>query len=459
MATNFTSDYGKQILGSFSEAAGEISLKLGILRHMRPAKTEMGEFKDTSNGEVWVPRPGGASSFDSPVGTDISANYLSRRKIYVPIKMGTIRGSAFSMEPGDFESDGVLQQNLHDSLAALVANAEQVALSTFLTQSGLTVKRTQAAGASNAEEISHAVKMRRQKGRSTGSLKVIYPSEYEIQARAPFQATATSGLKMNEDMLKYADPELIMDLRSATAYAADMTDILTAAAATGVTVNGANQNVVPSTHQVHADGTKGNLVDANWQTFNITLGGGSIKAGDRFTIPNVFATHATLRNADGTKKSTGFLQPFTVRQVVSGGVGAGACVVRITPQIVSSTGGNIALMYQNVTATPANGAALTFLNTADTHIIPFLDENSLVYVCKDMPAIPNIHTRGLRINASLPLGNVNKMLKMDKIPQMNVAIDCEYNMDTMITNIVMRSSFGVSMLDPERCGVILTSQT
>lgn len=78
-----------------------------------------------------------------------------------------------------------------------------------------------------------------------------------------------------------------------------------------------------------------------------------LKAGDVFTIANVFAVNPE------TKQSTGSLMQFVVSSDVSSD-GAGAATITITPCPIS--GG----AYQNVTALPADNAAITVLGAANT---------------------------------------------------------------------------------------------
>jgi len=78
-----------------------------------------------------------------------------------------------------------------------------------------------------------------------------------------------------------------------------------------------------------------------------------LKAGDVFTIANVFAVNPE------TKQSTGSLMQFVVQSDVSSDA-SGNATVTITPCPIS--GG----AYQNVTALPADNAAITVLGAAST---------------------------------------------------------------------------------------------
>lgn len=82
----------------------------------------------------------------------------------------------------------------------------------------------------------------------------------------------------------------------------------------------------------------------------VSTGSGALNQGDIFTIAGVFRVHPE------TKVSTGVLQQFVVTAAYAGGAGT----VSISPAIVASGA------RQNVSGSPANSAAITFLGTAST---------------------------------------------------------------------------------------------
>src|SRR6185312_5425988 len=102
------------------------------------------------------------------------------------------------------------------------------------------------------------------------------------------------------------------------------------------TVNGASQ-------------TGSSLVTAGWTASIADL----LNVGDTFTIEGVFAVNPR------SKQSTTHLQQFVVTAQASSSAG-GASTLSIYPAI-TPTGA-----YQNVTASPANGAAITVVGTANT---------------------------------------------------------------------------------------------
>lgn len=106
----------------------------------------------------------------------------------------------------------------------------------------------------------------------------------------------------------------------------------TAGTFTAGTVNGANQ----------VGGNSGS------QALTVNAITGTLLIGDIITIAGVFAVNRV------TKQTTGMLRQFVV---VNNAVTA-ATSLQIYPSIVPAVGGN-AVQYQTVTASPANGAAIT----------------------------------------------------------------------------------------------------
>jgi hypothetical protein len=140
-------------------------------------------------------------------------------------------------------------------------------------------------------------------------------------------------------------------------YKLDYAYRLTAAAGTSVTVNGANQRYVPVATTLDAGGLVYVNKDNRYQTLAITVGGGTVKVGDAFTIAGVNEVHHI------TKADTGSLKTFRITAILTGAGGTGN--IQISPPIIAadSSPTDPELQYKNVTAAPANGAAITFLNT------------------------------------------------------------------------------------------------
>lgn len=105
-------------------------------------------------------------------------------------------------------------------------------------------------------------------------------------------------------------------------------------------VNGGSQAVTYAT----AKDTWSQTLNTDGWTNSTT---GILKAGDTFTIANVFSVHP------GTKASTGRLQTFTVLADADSGASTGPAALTISPPIITSGG------FQTVSAAPADNAAIT----------------------------------------------------------------------------------------------------
>jgi hypothetical protein len=110
-------------------------------------------------------------------------------------------------------------------------------------------------------------------------------------------------------------------------------------------VNGANQN---TTYDLTGVNTQ-SLITNGWTA----AAAARVVAGDVFTLAGVFDVNPV------TKAVLPFLKQFVVKANGSSD-GSGNLTLTISPQIISSGA------FQNVSAAPASGAALTFVGTANT---------------------------------------------------------------------------------------------
>ncbi len=133
-------------------------------------------------------------------------------------------------------------------------------------------------------------------------------------------------------------------------------------------VNGASQNV---TYDTVKNTWTQSLVTDGW-TGSVT---GLLKAGDVFTIANVFMVNPR------TKAKTSILQQFVVISDVNST--AGAATLTISPPIIASG------PHQTVDAAPADNAAITVMGTASTgyrqNIAMHKNAMSLAVVPMEMP--------------------------------------------------------------------------
>lgn len=111
-------------------------------------------------------------------------------------------------------------------------------------------------------------------------------------------------------------------------------------------INGASQN---TTYTLTRTSNAQNLVTDGWTASQTNV----LRAGDVFTIANVFAVNPA------TRQVTTILQQFVVNANANSD-GTGNCTVNISPAIITSG------PFQNVNAAPADNAAITVVGTAST---------------------------------------------------------------------------------------------
>lgn len=152
----------------------------------------------------------------------------------------------------------------------------------------------------------------------------------------------------------------------------------------------------------------------------------NIKNGDTFTIAGVNAVHMI------DKSDTG--QPMTFR-VISGG---GTATLTVTPKIIISG------PYQNVTAQAAAAAPLTFLNTATKPVNAFWAQGAVTL------------DYGKLMFPSGTGAEVMTATTKNGVPLVMVA---QLNAQTGKLFVRHTTLYAATVLDPEKCGLILANQT
>ena len=189
---------------------------------------------------------------------------------------------------------------------------------------------------------------------------------------------------------------------------------------TGTTVNGAQSHTVTA--------MTGDLPTDNRQ-FALTVAGANvanIKIGDAFSVANVNAVH----NID--KSDTG--QSMTFRVI---GVAGGGTSLTISPAPIASG------QYQNVTAALANGAAITFQNTATKPSNVFWAQGA---VTLDYGRLAFPSGQGAQV--------------MTATTKQGVPLIMSYNFNHLTGKVTCRytTMYAASVLNPEQVGVIVANQ-
>jgi hypothetical protein len=143
-----------------------------------------------------------------------------------------------------------------------------------------------------------------------------------------------------------------------------------------------------------------------------------------------------------TKTDTGQLKTFRVTALVTGAGATGT--VQITPPIISGQGATDAeLQYQNVTATPAAGAAITWMNTVAANVNPFWQKDAI-------EILPGRY--------AVPSDAGSAVMRASTDQGIEIVMQKFYDINNMITKYRVDTLFGVVNKQPEMSGIILFNQ-
>lgn len=310
---------------------------------------------ERSNNEIWRPMPYIAQSY---TGLDQSSNFnRNYTQLSVPSRLGFSHSVPMPLTALELR-DALQEKRLGKAAMQKLASDINLACSNLASLSGTVVVK-QTAPATGFDNVAEADDAFNRLGVGMDGRKMLIPSNHYNK----MASNLASRVLDNSKSLNAYEKAFVGDVAGFATYKSDYGYRLTAAAGTTVTVNGANQYYTPRATSTAGSGEQSN-VDNRYQNLTIAVTSGTVKVGDAFTIAGVNEVHHI------TKQDTGNLKTFRVTAIVSGGGGSG--VVQISPPIISGGGGTDAeLQYKNVTATPANGAAITWLNTGATNVVPF----------------------------------------------------------------------------------------
>lgn len=375
-----------------------------------------------SSYTIWEPREYIGRVND---GTDATAALQPVTQLTAPLVVDTDKFAAFTMNMKEL-NDAMQEERIRKAQSKKIAASIDTHVANVLSlQSTLINKRTTSPTGYDDVAICDSIMNEQGLTNQTDRLLALTSRSYNSMA-----SNLAARQTMNEKPTNAYERSLVGEVASFTTHKLDSGVSLAAATATSVTVNGANQYWEPV--GMNTSGT-GQPVDSRYMDLNVTVGGGAVAVGDAFTIADVYSVHPI------TKQSTGQLKTFRVVGLKN----SGATLV-ISPAIISNGGGTVAgEMYQNVTATPANSAAITFLNTTATIVNPFWVRDSCVL------------TPGRLI---LPSNAGAQVLAATTDSGIQMMMTAEVNPTTGVVNYILRVFFGVTLIEPEMAGVMLFNQ-
>ena len=433
MATAFT----KQETVFFDEMLAGFDDLLTFGRNVSKFNADPVVLERSQGTAIWRPVPYVSVSVDGAAGTDISSSFADVTQLSVPIALGYDKSVPWTMTSNDLNDQQQRERKLRSAMQRLATDINVACANVAALEGTLVVKRT--AAASGFDDLAAADALMMEQGLvgdAARRIATLHARDYNNMASTLAKPQTSANSKVNTAY----DNAYVGRISGFETFKSDYTYRLTLAAGTTVTVNGANQRYVPKATSTATTGETAN-VDNRYQNLTVAVTSGTIKVGDRFTIAGVNAVHHI------SKQDTGQLKTFTVKAIVSGGGGSG--VITISPPIIAadSSPTQPESEYKNVTATPANGAAITWLNTVSGNVAPFWDERAIEL----LPGRNGVDADLANAGAGFMRGTteIGVDVVMYKFFDINTK-KYKYRCDTR---------FGVGMTNPEMAGVVLFSQT
>jgi hypothetical protein len=418
--------FSKEERVAFEEIIEGFNDALVLSRNVSVYNTDQAMMERTNN-IIWRPEPYIAQSFS---GTDMTSNFKDFTQLSVPATIGFNRSVPWVLTATELR-DALQEGRLGDAAKQKLASDINTSLMAVAANQGtLVVKRTTAA--SGFDDIAQADAMMNEIGvQQFDRYAALSSRDYNNMA-----SNLASRATMTGKPTTAYERAYVGNIAGFETFKFDYANRLLARAGVTVTVNGANQYYTPRATSTAVTGEVAN-VDNRYQNLTIAVASGTVKIGDCFTIAGVNSVHAI------TKQDTGQPKTFRITGIVSGGGGSG--VVQVSPPIISGGGSTDAeLQYKNVTATPANGAAITFLNTVDAYVNPFWQKDAL-------EILPGRYAVPADAGAAVMRATTDQGIEL--------VMQKQYDINTMKTKYRLDTLYGVVNKQPEMSGIILFSQT
>lgn len=334
----------------------------GLVYANMATKMDIGSAQEQvyTRDRVWVPQPMIGSSYD---GFDQTSNFDGLTQMWVPAQVGFHKSSPKKLSAKEYRNKAAVDMYAGAVKTKLASDVNKAIRNRVALEGSIFTKRTVAPTGSADLFLSRAQ-----------MTEIGVPAENRIamvgvRNTIGMLSNVSDRAYMGELSTKaYESALLARNIAGFEVYQDDQPIRLAPAAGGATTVNGANQYWEPAATTVQTDGTENNR-DNRYSQLVVTAANGtaSIKPGDAFTIAGVNSVHMI------SKQDTGQLQTFRVISVNSG-----TNTITVAPAIISNGGNTIGgREYQNVSATPANGAAITWLNTALAEVSPFFVKSAV----------------------------------------------------------------------------------
>lgn len=377
----------------------------------------------SAQDKFWLPAPMIGASYD---GFDQSANFDGLTQLNVPASVGVHKAVPKTLSSKNLRNTFAMDQYGKAAKQKLASDVNLAVFNTVALFGSVVSKRSGAAtGYDDVADIDSRL------------TRIGVPTDGRMAFYSPTNMNAMAGNLAGraEDSARsrnaYERALIRHDIAGVEVYKNDQEIRLTAATGGATTVNGANQRTVPAATVTSAGITENK--DNRYTDLVITAATyANVKVGDAFTIAGVNEIHLI------TKQDTGSLKTFRVVDKPA------ANTIRIWPAIIDAAEGSIGSKeYANVSATPANGAAITWLNTTAAPLNPFFRKESLLLIPGSFTVNPEDGWQVM--NATTELGIAITYTRQGAINDLSVK--ARWDID-----------FGTALLNPEMAGVQLFGQ-
>jgi len=387
---------------------------------------------ERSSDTIWRPRPRISQSYD---GIDQTSNFNDEVELMIPASVGTVKSANFTLTATELRDGTAFSRTMRSKGQKLASDINVALMNTAANEGTAVVARSVAA--TGYDDVAEADALFNERG---------IPMEDRMLALSSRDYNGMAGnLAARETMTgkptRAFERSFVGIVAGFDTFKLDYANRLAAATGTTVTINAAtigDRHLTPVSTTATSDGNNRVNVDNRLQTITIGVVSGTVVAGDAFTIAGVNSVHNI------TKEDTGQPMTFRVANILTGGGGAGT--IEISPPIITvddtTTSGDV--QYQNCSATPANGAALTFLNTTLASINPFWHKGAI-----------ELNPSRLIIPSESNLQHI--MGTTDQGVTLLMTSDGDLN--TLNTRYRFDVLFGTTMLNPEQAGIMLFGQT
>ena len=372
----------------------------------------------------WVPSPMIGSSYD---GFDQTSNFDGLTELVVPVTVGVHKASPKIVSAKNLRNKSALTMYADAAKEKLTSDINTSLRNRVALEGSVFVKRTVAPTGFDDIALANAAMSRI--GTPLRNRVTMLGLDAQVGMTSNLAGRSENTSRSDE---AYSTGRIATQVAGFNAYADEQPIRLAAATGGATAVNGAGQYHEPAATTV-VGGDEVNQ-DNRYSLLTITSANyAGIKVGDAFTIAGVNAVHMI------SKQDTGQLKTFRVVGKPSAGV------IQVAPAIISNGGSTIGgKEYQNVTATPANSAALTWLNTVTAEVNPFFVRGSLLLVPGTFSVDPADGWNVMR--ATTPLGIAIQYTRQGEINDLSTKV--RWDID-----------FGTALLDPQQAGAMMFNQS